>query len=443
MRSEVSAYAQHIVYNSQNMTRSNISAISARISSTLAHPGFRKYFASTGWSLMSRVLGLFISFFVTIYMVRYLGPENYGQLSYAVSFAGIFSIVATLGMDSIIYRDLVTHPERRGEFMGTALGLKLLAGVFASLLTILSALIFSPKDISLYLIIIIAFTYIFNSFNIIVYEFQARVQQKYPALISLAIVIILNTLKVLVFYFDKGVYYLSFILLLESILYAALYVTYRRKIYGAFSDWHFKKETARYILKSSWPLIITAVFSVIYTRIDQVMIKNMIDAGSVGIYDAAVRLSEAWNFIPGIIASSLFPAIINAKKISIRVYKRRLLGLIGGLVALALAVAVPTSLLSSFIVHLLYGSSYAASASVLSIYIWSGIWFSMNLVLQYFLINEHKPHILFYSSLLAMLINVGLNFYLIPIYGINGAAWATFISYIVLSLPAAYILRLK
>jgi O-antigen/teichoic acid export membrane protein len=97
-------------------------------------------------------------------------------------------------------------------------------------------------------------------------------------------------------------------------LYAALYIIYRRKIYGAFSNWHFKKETAIYILKSSWPLIITAVFSVIYTRIDQVMIKNMLNSSSVGIYDAAVRLSEAWNFIPGIIASSFFPAIINAKK---------------------------------------------------------------------------------------------------------------------------------
>lgn len=417
--------------------------IRSRISSAIAHPGFRKYFASTGWSLISRVASLFISFFVTIYMVRYLGPENYGQLSYAVSFVGIFSIVATLGMDSIIYRDLVSHPERTGEFMGTALGLKLLAGVFASLLTIVSALLLSPKDISLYLIIIIAFTYIFNSFNIIVYEFQSRVQQKYPALISLAIVIVLNTLKILVFYFDKGVFYLSFILLLESMLYAALYVIYRRKIYGAFSDWHFKKETAYYILRSSWPLIITAVFSVIYTRIDQVMIKNMIDAGSVGIYDAAVRLSEAWNFIPGIIASSLFPAIVNAKKVSIKVYKKRLLGLIGGLMTLAVIVAIPTTLLSSFIVNVLYGSAYAASAPVLSIYIWSGIWFSMNLVLQYFFINEHKPQILFYSSLLAMLINVGLNLYLIPIYGVTGAAWATFVSYMGLSLPALYILKLR
>lgn len=427
----------------QNKSSLDIQRIKPKAIVSHFNSGFKKYFISTGWSLISRVIGLFISFFVTIYMVRYLGPDNYGQLSYAVSFVSIFSIIATLGIDSILYRDIVSHPEKTGEYMGTALGLKLLAGIFACLLTIGSAFLLSPKDISLYLIIIISFTFIFNSFNIIVYEFQARVQQKYPALISLVIVIILNILKLLVFYFDKGVYYLSFILLLESMLYASLYIIYRIKIYGTFSNWHFKKETAIYILKSSWPLIITAVFSVIYTRIDQVMIKNMMDTSSVGIYDAAVRLSEAWNFIPGIIASSLFPAIINAKKISTQVYKRRLFALIGGLVCLALILAIPISIFSSHIIRLLYGVPYAASAPVLSIYIWSGIWFSMSLVLHYFLVNENMPGVLFFSSLIAMLANIALNLYLIPLYGINGAAWATFLSYIVISLPVIYILRLK
>ncbi len=196
-------------------------------------------------------------------------------------------------------------------------------------------------------------------------------------------------------------------------------------------------------MKNSWPLIITAVFSVIYTRIDQVMLKNMIDASSVGIYDAAVRLSEAWNFIPAIIVSSFFPAIVNAKKISIQTYKKRLLALIGGLASLALIVAIPTSLFSNFIIHLLYGELYYMSAPVLSIYIWSGIWFSISLVLHYFLINENRPQILFYSSLIAMVINVGLNLYLIPLYGITGAAWATFISYVIISLPVIYIFKLK
>lgn len=420
-----------------------LSYVKSYILSILKDPGFNRYFKSTGWSLISRVLGLCISFFVTIYMVRYLGPENYGQLSYAVSFVSIFSIVAALGIDSILYRDIVSNPERTGEYMGTALGLKLLAGAFAALLTIGSAFILSPKDISFYLIIIISFTFIFNSFNIIAYEFQARVQQKYTSILSLIVVFTLNVLKLLVFYFDKGIYYLSFILLLESILYACLYVIYRRKIYGSFSNWYFKKETAVYILQNSWPLIITSVFSVIYTRIDQVMIKNMIDAKSVGIYDAAVRLSEAWNFIPGIIASSLFPAIINAKKVSTQMYKKRLLTLMGGLIGLALIVAIPTTIFSSYLINLLYGMSYSGSAGVLSIYIWSTIWFSIGFVLHYFLINENKTHILFWSSLFAMVVNIGLNLYLIPSYGVIGAAWATFVSYMILSLPVIYIFKLK
>lgn len=414
-----------------------------KLTEIINRPGFQRYFKNIGWSLGTKVVSLVMSFFVTVYMVRYLGPENYGQLSYAISFVGIFSILATLGIDTVLYRDLVKKPEQTNEYMGSALGLKLIAGVAATLLAMVGALIFSPKDISFYLILIISITYVFNSFNIIVYEFQAHVQQKYPSIISLVVTVTLNILKIAVFYFDKGIIYLSLILLLESMLYASLYVVYRRKKYGSLFEWKFKKTIALSMLKDSWPMLLTSVVMVLYTRIDQVMIKNMMDTESVGLYDAAVRLSEAWNFIPAIIASSLFPAIINAKKVSDSTYRKRLLGLMAGLSGLAAAVALSMSVLSETLIQLIYGPEYAASAPVLSIYIWSSAWTSISLVLHYFLVNENRRKVLFSSSLFAMILNIALNLYLIPAYGINGAAWATFFSYLVLALPTIYILKIR
>ncbi|HEY1037142.1 MAG TPA: flippase [Candidatus Paceibacterota bacterium] len=414
-----------------------------RLKNFINGAGFKKYSRSTGWSLGTRIISLVISFFVTLYMVRYLGPENYGQLSYAISFVGIFSILATLGIDTVLYRDLVKHPRQVNEYMGSALGLKLMAGVAATLLAIGGAIALSPKDISFYLIVIISLTYIFNSFNIIAYEFQSHVQQKYPSLIALATTVILNALKVAVFYFDKGIIYLSFILLLESLLYASLYIIFRQKKYGSILAWKFDRRIAVSILKDSWPLLLTSVFAVIYTRIDQVMIKNMLDSESVGLYDAAVRLAEVWNFIPGIIASSLFPAIVNAKRTSTATYKKRVLALSGSLIGLATVVAIPVSLLSGFIINLAYGPEYAASAGVLSIYTWASVCMASSLAMHYFLINENRKGVLFCSSLLAMVVNIALNLYMIPAYGINGAAVATLISYTLLSFPLYYVFKIK
>lgn len=406
-----------------------------KLSAWYNNPGFKRYFHNTGWSLMARFFSLGVSFIISVLVARYLGPANLGQLSYAVSFVGIFSFIANLGIDNILYRELIRYPEKRDVLMGTALRLKIFAGSIAAVIAIFSAYMFFPIDISFWLICLISLTYVFSAWNIIVYEFQAHVEQKYPAIISFFIVILLNVLKIAIMVSHKGIIYFSVVLLLEPIFYAICYSWARRKRYGTTAHWKFDTAVAKMILIDSWPLMISSTFILIYSRIDQIMIKQYIDSASVGVYDAAVRISEAWSFIPGIIASSLFPAIVNAKKVSDTTYKKRLLSLSGFLALLAIAVAVPTTLLSHQIIQLLYGDEFIRSSTILSIYIWSGLWTSLGTMVGYYLISENKRILLFSSTFLAMVINIILNFMWLPSYGIVGAAWATFISYAFLALP--------
>ena len=87
---------------------------------------------------------------------------------------------------------------------------------------------------------------------------------------------------------------------------------------------HFELGIAKQLLKDSWPLIFSAIVVMIYMRIDQIIIKEMLGEYEVGIYSAAVRLSEGCYFIPMLITASLFPAILNGKKQSEELYKQRL-----------------------------------------------------------------------------------------------------------------------
>ncbi len=82
-----------------------------------------------------------------------------------------------------------------------------------------------------------------------------------------------------------------------------------------FLQWRFDKEIGKKIVKDSWPLMFASLMIVVYMKIDQIMLKNMLDATQVGIYAVAVRLSEVWYFIPVLITQSIFPAVINAKKV--------------------------------------------------------------------------------------------------------------------------------
>ena len=90
----------------------------------LASQGFRKYFANTSWLLGERVLRMAVSLFVGIYVARYLGPERYGLLSYALCFVWLFSAFLDLGHREIIVRELVLYPEQRNVILGSAILLR-------------------------------------------------------------------------------------------------------------------------------------------------------------------------------------------------------------------------------------------------------------------------------------------------------------------------------
>ncbi|MFM2383928.1 MAG: hypothetical protein RIQ72_500 [Candidatus Parcubacteria bacterium] len=435
---------QIIKHDTETTPRGVVSRLSLFVKKIWNHQGIRRYSSNTSWSLLNRIITTIVSFAVTAYMVRYLGPANYGQLSYAISFVGIFGILSTLAIDSILYRNLIEYKDKHATYLGTALGIKLCAGIITYIITVSIAFFYLPKnDISPFLIFIIASTYIFNAWNIIVYEFQSHINQKTLSIISLVVLLTLSALKLLVIVFDKGIIYFAFIFALEAILYSVGYILVRRKIYTPISTWTFDVSIALNMITEALPLLVAGSFTLIYSRIDQVMIKHFIDNSSVGIYDAAVRIAEAWLTIPSLIVVSLFPAILHAKKNSFTSYKKRTLALALCMGGIGGAASLFVMIFGSWMIKVLYGNAYLTGTSVLHIYTWASIWTSIGLVTYYYLLSERKTKVLFWSSCIAMIINVALNFLWIPQYGIVGAAWATFFSYMVVALPLLTLVRAK
>jgi len=179
------------------------------------------------------------------------------------------------------------------------------------------------------------------------------------------------------------------------------------------------------LLRDSWPLILSGMVISIYMKIDQVMIKEMLGAQQVGHYAAAVKLSEAWYFIPMAITSHVFPAIINAKKQSEELYYQRLQKLYNLMVWLAVAIALPTTFLAPWVIRVLYGEAFLPAAGVLSIHIWASVFVFLGVASGKWFLCENYIKKNFYRTLFGMVINAVLNLILIPLYGIYGAAVAT------------------
>jgi O-antigen/teichoic acid export membrane protein len=154
----------------------------------------------------------------------------------------------------------------------------------------------------------------------------------------------------------------------------------------------------------------------------------MLGEYEVGIYSAAIRLSEVWFFIPVMITSSLFPSIIKAKKYSGTLYVERLQWLYTFMVWLAICIALPITFLSNWLVTILYGAAYSAAGKVLMIHIWSGVFVFLSSAFGKYLIIENITMVNFYRVFYGAIINILLNLIFIPRFGIVGSAYATLIS---------------
>lgn len=395
----------------------------------LSHEGFKRYFANTGWMFFGQMFSLLVSFFIGVWLARYLGPENYGVLSYAVAFVGLFSFISSLGVDGILGRELIKFPEKRDELLGTAFYLKLFGGLMALTLTIASALLFSTGSLIKLLIILFSSSFIFQAINVINSYFYAEVKSKNNIKAVVAATTISSLLKIIVILLNGGVIWIVAVYVVDSFLQGAGFIVMYKRYGLKIKNWFFNKSLARDILKDSWPLMLASAASFIFLRIDQVMIGALLGEQEVGLYAAAVRLVEVWYFIPGIICGSLFPAIVNARKTDLLIYKKRLKALYLLMIGISLFIAIISTILAPWIITLLFGSEYCGAIIILQIYVWSGIGLFVGVAINQYFLSENHSRTIFLYNLLSMSANVVLNIILIPRLGLTGAAWATLISY--------------
>ena len=393
------------------------------------HPGIRKYFSNTSWLLGERILRMGVSLFVGIYIVRYLGPEKYGLLSYTMSFVWLFSAFLDLGHREIIVRELVLYPEQRNVILGSAILLRLSGAVFlVSGVAVGLQLVDNDEQTSL-MIVIIALGMAFQSWELIDYYFQSQVQSKYTAWAQTVQLIVASLIKIYLIIWQAPLIYFAAIFSLEYVITAALFLLIYKWKVGSFPIRNCNLKYAKQILKNSFPLLLTSMAILIYMKIDQVMLKELVDTETVGTYAAAVKLCEVWYHIPVIIAVSLYPAIIGVKDKDPALYHAQLQKLYTLLVWVAIALAIPITFMADWIIYIFYGNEYIESAIILKIYVWAGIFVSMSLANNKWMVIENFQNYILLTTILGMSSNIICNVILIPSYGAPGAAVATLISY--------------
>ncbi|MFS4418544.1 flippase [Maribacter sp. 2307ULW6-5] len=399
-----------------------------KVKTIFAGQGFKRYFQNTSWLMGERILRMAIALTVGVLVTRYLGPEEFGVLSYAQSFVGLFAAFSSLGLTDIVTRELVKDKTDHYPLLGTAFILQTAGSVLIMLCLGLYVALNDHGSLTNTIILILGAMTFLQSFNVITTYFNSQVQSKWAIIPAFIGIVFSSILKLVGIAQDAPLLYFVWTLFFDVAFLTLGQLYFYKRAGFTLLEWKFNAALAKRLLRDAWPLILSTIVISIYMKIDQVMIKEMLSSASVGQYAAAVRLSEAWYFIPMIICTSLFPAILNAREQNEKLYSTRLSNLYDLMVILGLSIVLPVLLLADWGITFLYGPDFDQTASVLKIHIWAGIFVFLGVANQKWFISENLQSYNVVCLGLGMVLNIGLNLLWIPSYGIQGAALATLCS---------------
>lgn len=405
--------------------------------------GTKEFIGNTFWLFSDRILQMGLSLIVGVWVARYLGPTEYGLLNYAATFPALYGAIASLGgIGTLVVRNIAEDSDAINENLGTAFVLQLISSIITFGAAIVTSMILNPNEpLTHWLVGILAAGTLFQSFSVIDSWFQAQLKFRDTVIARNIAYVLMCVVRVALIQMQAPITYFAIARLVELAISTACLIVLYKFNRQTFNTWQFNLKLAKQLLLESIPLILTGITAYVYTNIDQVMLGSMLQGKKeeLGFYSAAVRLSSTFDFIPMILGQSFFPKLSRLKGESEENYLNKLQVYFDVSIFLWLFIAVPTSLLAVYIVDIVYGELYAASASILAVYAWAQFGSNLAVARNTYMLIERKIVLSPVLTLLGALLNIGLNYFLIPRYGAMGATVTTLITYFFVSVVLNFV----
>lgn len=384
---------------------------------------------NAGWLIFGKMAQMVISLLVGLLTARYLGPSNYGLINYANAYTVFFMAFCTLGINSVLVKEFIDNPDDEGSIIGSTLVLRavssfLSAGIIVCIVSLLEA----DEPTTIAVTALCSLGLIFNIFETFNYWFQAKLQSKVTAVVTLIAYVITSLYKVLLLIFHKSVEWFAFASALDYICIGILLLICYKK-YGG-KKLGFSKSTSKRILSKSIYFILPSVMVSIYGYADKFMLKHMLNEAEVGYYSTATAVCGMWGFVLMAIIDSVYPSIMEAYKTDKVLYEKRNRQLYAIVFHIAVGVSVVFCVFGEFIVRVLYGEEYMPAVAPLRVVTWYTAFSYLGVARNAWIVCEDKQKYLKYIYISAAICNVILNFIFIPIWGATGAAFASLVTQI-------------
>ncbi|SKD09281.1 Polysaccharide biosynthesis C-terminal domain-containing protein [Chitinophaga ginsengisegetis] len=389
-----------------------------------------KLFENSGWLLIDKLSKLFPGIIIMALIARHLGPEEFGIWNYALALTTIIGSVAILGMDKLAVKELINNEQKQGTIVATVILMRIVAGALCmAVSTGIVLLTEKHRQLYLYCTIFSALIILLQSFDVLDYFYQVKNNVKRVIIPKVAVFLAFCGIKLLIIYFDGTLITFLWASVIELVVtYFIIVVVYISGNTHVFT-WRIDTALAQTLLVQSWPLMLSNLVVVLFMKIDLVLLETLANPAELGKYVGAARISELWYAIPTVISVAILPGLIQKKKISRQAYLLMLEKWLRLSFWLSIAIALVVTSTAHIIIPFLYGPGYVAASWMLMIHIWAGIPVFLSIVMVQYLFVEGEYKIYLYGNLSGLVVNAGINFFLIPLYGGTGAAIATVAAY--------------
>lgn len=395
----------------------------------------KKIFGNVSWAVVGKTVDVLRALLIGILVARFLKPHNYGLLNYTIGYVGMFSLLVEFGMTGILVRELAKQKTDKNELLGSASIIRIVMAVFTIFIVIGSALLFEGDKMLKLFIIINSFNLIFLAFSETLRAFfRSQLKNEYIVKSQIFKTVVLIVVKLLLLAFKAPLLYFVIASSVDALIILLSFQYFFRKKYWGLRKFTFSKTAAKGLIWSSFPLFFEGIAAVLYQRIDVVMAGKFIDPESVGYYSVAIKFVSFAIFIPLVIAQTLSPLLVQKFEKSgndlankdYQEYKQKVADFI---ILSGVTVSLGLFFLAKPVILILYGQEYSHSVDILRILAWKGLFCGLGYAGSALIIAEGRQKYVYLRNIIGGILNLFLNFLLIPRYGINGVAFATIVSF--------------
>ena len=388
-----------------------------------------RFFSNVIWDMGGKVFQMILTLIVGMLTARYLGPSNYGVIGETASYVSFFSVICQLGFNSTAVKEIMDNKEREGEILGTSIFFRVCTSLISTVA--ITCLLYILKDgdkVIVWVAFLQSLSLIFQSFEMIHYWYQSRLETHVSVKIQSFAYVIMAVYKIALLALGKSVHWFAFSNALEMAVVAiALLFIYGR---GEGKRLTVSLSAGKEMLKRSYHFILSGLMVTIYSEMDKIMLGEMLSEAAVGFYTAATKVSSMWSFVLIALINSSRPLIISSKNSSQELYVKQNKRLYAAVIWIGIAAGLGVTILGKWIIYFMYGDAYLPATSSLQISAWYTMFAMLGTARGIWIVCEEKAKYVKYYLGIGAVINIILNYLLIPGFGSGGAAAATLITQI-------------